>query len=142
MLQQEHEQIKETFVHCSEWLSSLLKSPEQLLECQRLALSRVFSLVPLHYLNLFWYIHLWLFIDFSRFGISPVYACICLCNSPSCLHICLMYLFSLVPTTAIYKAGIILHNANFFWLLSCACLALHFSSKVTAGILSYSSMLL
>lgn len=59
------------------------------------------------------------------------------CDSPLCLHICLMCLFSLVPITAVYKTGIILHNASFFWLLSCACLALHFPSKVTAGILSY-----
>lgn len=59
------------------------------------------------------------------------------CDSALCLHICLMCLFSLVPITAVYKTGIILHNASFFWLLSCACLALHFPSKVTAGILSY-----
>lgn len=53
-----------------------------------------------------------------------------------------MYLFSLVPTTAMSKAGIILHNANFFWLLSCTCLALHFSTEIVAGILSYPEMLL
>lgn len=64
------------------------------------------------------------------------------CDSPLCLHLCLMCLFSLVPITAVHKAGIILHNASFFWLLSCVCLALRFSSKVTVGILSYPAVLL
>lgn len=51
MRQQEQERIKETFVHGSEGLGSLLEVSDQLLECQRLTLSRAFY--PSHYLNLF-----------------------------------------------------------------------------------------
>lgn len=51
-VRQEHERIKEMSVRCSERLSRLLESSEQLLKCQRLTFSEIFY--PLHYLNLFW----------------------------------------------------------------------------------------
>lgn len=135
----EHERIKEALVHCSERLSRLSSS---LLTDWLQAGSFPSSLpLPKPVLKLS---------GASIFGFSLTSAglasALCtpvsVCDSPLCLHNCLLCLFSLVPTTAVYKAGIILHNASFFWLLSCACLSLHFSSKVASGILSYPALLL